>query len=43
MHMLEVYVKNNLKFKGQSSSSLQDRKGARLYRTGEMGEVSLRF
>ena len=43
MRMSEVYVENSLKFKGQSRSDLQDRKGARLYRTGEMRQVSLRF
>ena len=41
MHMPKVYVENNLKFKGQSRSSLQDRKGTRLCRTGETREVSL--
>ena len=43
MRMLEVYIKNNLKFKGQSRSSLQDRKGARLCHAGVMQEVLLRF
>ena len=43
MRMREDYVESIFKFKGQSRPSQQDREEARLSRTGETLELSLRF